>query len=194
MKKLVLFLFLGCLATPVLKAQEEATHIELGVYADYFRLSGADTNMTGVGARLGTYIFPHIKLEGEMAYDFDQTFGENITDTSGTIYTQTSHLRQLHGLFGPKFELGHSNFHPFVLVKGGFDKFFLSSCPPSFSCATSQISDLRSRNVNAVLYPGGGIEGHLGPVGLRLEAGDEMFFSNGTHHNLRMAFGPYITF
>ena len=46
----------------------------------------------------------------------------------------------------------------------------------------------------AVFYPGGGVEGHLGPVGLRLDVGDEMCFNDGTHHNLRVAFGPYVRF
>jgi hypothetical protein len=42
--------------------------------------------------------------------------------------------------------------------------------------------------------PGGGVETTLGPVGLRLDVGDEMYFSNGTHHNLKVMFGPYIRF
>jgi hypothetical protein len=58
----------------------------------------------------------------------------------------------------------------------------------------SQIADLRASSVSGAFYPGGGLEGHLGPVGLRLEAGDEMYFNHGAHHNLRMAFGPYIRF
>ncbi len=33
-----------------------------------------------------------------------------------------------------------------------------------------------------------------GPVGLRLDMGDEMYFNSGTHHNLRVAFGPFLTF
>ncbi len=44
------------------------------------------------------------------------------------------------------------------------------------------------------LYPGGGIEGHIGPIGLRLDVGDEIYFNNGTHNNLRASFGPYIRF
>jgi hypothetical protein len=99
-----------------------------------------------------------------MAYDFDQAFAETQSNFAGSITIQNTQLRQLHGLFGPKFELGHSSLHPFVVLKGGFDKFFISSCQPSFSCATSQIADIRANNVNAVFYPGGGIEGHLGPV------------------------------
>jgi hypothetical protein len=42
--------------------------------------------------------------------------------------------------------------------------------------------------------PGGGVEGTLGPLGLRLDVGDEMYFNNGTHHNLTVKFRPYIRF
>jgi hypothetical protein len=135
-----------------------------------------------------------VKLEGEMAYDFNQGFGEVTTGTGGTIVVQNANIHVLHGLFGPKVEFGHGLIRPFVVVKGGFDKFFVNSCPTSFSCVASQIADLRASSVNGAFYPGGGLEGHLGPVGLRLEAGDEMYFNHGTHHNLRMAFGPYIRF
>jgi hypothetical protein len=45
-----------------------------------------------------------------------------------------------------------------------------------------------------VLYWGGGLQGHLGPIGLRLDVGDEIYFNNGSHHNLRVAFGPVFRF
>ena len=50
--------------------------------------------------------------------------------------------------------------------------------------------------MNAALMPGGGIEGEIGPIGLRLDVGvgDEMYFNNGTHHNLTVMFGPFIRF
>jgi hypothetical protein len=56
------------------------------------------------------------------------------------------------------------------------------------------VTDLRARNVNGVLYPGGGLDAHLGPIGLRLDVGDEIYFNSGAHHNLRVAFGPMIRF
>jgi hypothetical protein len=31
-------------------------------------------------------------------------------------------------------------------------------------------------------------------AGLHLGLGDEIYFASGTHHNLRVAFGPYIRF
>jgi len=48
--------------------------------------------------------------------------------------------------------------------------------------------------VSGTLDPGAGVEGHLGPIGLRLEAGDEMYFVGKAHHNARIAFGPFIRF
>jgi hypothetical protein len=97
-------------------------------------------------------------------------------------------------LFGPKIELGHGLVRPFVVLKAGFDRIFVNSRPASFSCVSSQIANLRADNVNGAFYPGGGGEAHLGPVGLRLGAGHEMNFNHGTHHKLRMAFGPCIRF
>ena len=191
MKRMLLVLGIGVLLVPCVRAQGD--HVEVGVFADYFRMTQTDNNYLGVGARAGYRVFPHVKLEAEMAYDFDQGFGEQTT-SGGTIVIQNSNIHILHGLVGPKIELGHGRIRPFVVVKGGFDKFFVNSCPTSFSCVSSQIANLRGSNVNGAFYPGGGLEGHLGPVGLRLEAGDEMYFASGTHHNLRMAFGPYIRF
>jgi hypothetical protein len=44
------------------------------------------------------------------------------------------------------------------------------------------------------LYPAGGLEASLGPVGLRFELGDDIYFNNGAHNNLRITFGPILRF
>ena len=44
------------------------------------------------------------------------------------------------------------------------------------------------------LYPAGGIEAFAGPIGLRLEAGDDIFFNGGAHNNLRVTVGPQFRF
>ena len=44
------------------------------------------------------------------------------------------------------------------------------------------------------LYPGAGIEGHVGRVGLRLDVGDMIYFDNGARNNLKVSVGPYIRF
>ena len=110
MSRIVLFLILcGTVATPAVVGQD---HVAVGAYADYFRLSQTDTNFAGVGGRLGVGLGHRVMLEAEMSYDFNQVFTENF-DNGGTIIVNRSNLRLLHGLFGPKLALGHTNVHPF---------------------------------------------------------------------------------
>ena len=193
MKRAFLLILLAVGLAPGLFAQDAAP--EVGVYADYTRLSQTKTNFAGLGVRLGLPVFSHVKFEGEMSYDFNQVFTENFTDTStGSVTIQRSNLRLLHGLFGPKVELGHSSLHPFVTLKGGFLNTRFDSRPATIGTFFSSVDNLRSSAVMGVLYPGGGLEGRLGPLGLRLDVGDTIYFNGGAHHNLRVAFGPYIHF
>jgi hypothetical protein len=175
---------------------QELEHVQVGAFADYFRSSPTGTNMFGVGGRVGTTILPHVRLEGEIAYDFDQEFTEGFTSTSsgGTVAFSNTNVRTLHGLFGPKLELGHGRVRPFLELKGGFVNYMFNSAPPGYSSFSNQVGNLRAQNMNAALMPGGGVEGSLGPIGLRLDVGDEMYFNNGTHHGLKVMFGPFIRF
>jgi len=174
---------------------QEKEHLQVGVYGDYFRVSQTDSNLLGVGVRLAVPILHHVKLEGEMAYDFNRAFTEGFTDTgTGNLTVQRTDLRLLHGEFGPKVELGHGRFHPFLFVKGGFADFQLSGAPATIGTFFSSVDNLRVDHVSGVLYPGGGFQGHLGPVGVRLDVGDDIYFNHGAHNNLRVAFGPYLGF
>jgi hypothetical protein len=191
MKRLVVFLaFCGLVATPHASAQD---HLAVGAYADYFRFSQTDTNFAGLGARLGVGLSQHLMLEAEMSYDFNQAFTESFT-SGATVTVQRSNYRLLHGMLGPKLALGHSSFHPFVTLKGGFLKTTFDARPANLDTFFSSVDNLRAKDVMAVFYPGGGFEGHLGPVGLRLDVGDEIYFNGGAHNNLRVAFGPFIRF
>lgn len=190
MKRVALLLFLAGLLVPLASAQD---HIQVGAYGDYFRITQTNTNLAGLGARAGVKVFSHVMLEGEMSYDFEQAFTEVCTNCT-TLTVAPSNLKVLHGLAGFKFIGGHHAIRPFLSVKGGFINFRLDPRPPSFSGFTSSVDNLRSNNVSGALYPAVGVEGHLGPVGLRLEAGDEMYFAGKTHHNPRVAFGPFFRF
>jgi hypothetical protein len=149
---------------------------------------------TRLGGRFGVNATRHVQFEAEMAYDFNQAFTEGFTNTSGGAVTfQQSNLRVLHGLFGPKVSTG-GPVRVFLTVKGGFENFRFDPTPASFSTFTSSVGNLRSTNVSGVVYPGLGIEGFLGPIGLRLDAGDEIYCANGARHNLRISFGPTIRF
>jgi len=192
MKRVALVLFLAGWLVPLASAQD---HFQAGAYADYFRISQTKSNMVGLGARLSAKALPYVMLEGEMSYDFNQAFTEGFTDpTGGAITFQNSNLKVLHGLFGPKITAGHGAIRPFLTLKGGFINFRLDPRPASFSGFLSSVDNLRANNVSGAVYPGAGLEGHIGPVGLRLEAGDEIYFAGGTHHNVRVAFGPFLRF
>ena len=195
MKRFAFFLIFTGWLVPLASAQE-TEHVQVGIFADYLRLHQTDTNMAGVGARVGFVAYHNIKLEAEMSYDFDQAFTESFRDsTTGVVTVRRSGLRTLHGEFGPKVNLGeHWHVHPFVTLKGGFIDFRVNNAPATIGTFFSSVDNLRRKNVSGVLYPGGGLEGHLGPVGIRFDIGDELYFNSGAHNNLRLAFGPYIRF
>jgi hypothetical protein len=177
-------------------------HGSIGVYGDLFRVKpagGNSVNFVGLGARVGFNVHPNIALEGEMSYDFAKNYTAlNTGDNSGTLSSTTvsSRTRPLTALFGPKFQFGTSvPFRAFVTGKVGFTEFSHSSTTTvsgdTFSNAFDQFG---GGTTHFAAYPGGGIEGFFGPLGLRLEAGDQMYFNNGTYNNLRVTFGPEIRF
>ena len=157
-----------CLSAPMATAQayEPSDHAEVGVFADYFRLDQAGTNQLGVGGRLSVNLNPYVQLEAEMAYDFDQTFVTGYTRSgTGTITTDRSQVRILHGLFGPKLQTNRGPVRLFVTAKGGFINFGLSSAPATPGTFTSTVGNLTANNVEAVFYPGAGAEAFWGPIG-----------------------------
>jgi hypothetical protein len=190
-----MLLLVACLlAAPKLWGQE-LDHFEVGGFGEYFRSNQTDTNFAGVGGRVGFAFLPHVKLEAEMSYDFNRVFTEGFTNTSGgSVSFANSNERVLHGLFGPKLLLGHGAIRPFLEVKGGFVNYSFSSRPASFDTFFSSVENLRAQNWNAAVMPGGGLEGTIGPIGLRLDVGDEMYFNHGAHNNVKVAFGPFIRF
>lgn len=192
MKRAAFIIILGAWLVPAASAQDRG---QIGVYADYFRLSQTKTNLAGLGGRLSFNASPALQFEGEMSYDFEQAFTEGFTNTStGTLTLQRTNSRLLHGLFGPKLQTANGAVRAFLTLKGGFVNFRLDPRPATFATFTSSVGNLRASDVSAVLYPGGGLEAHLGPLGLRLDVGDEMYFNSGTHHNLRVTFGPILRF
>lgn len=208
MKRLLFFFLVASglifVILPPAQAQDSENHAEIGIFGDYFRLGAtkgpslAGTGATafgGVGARLSFNISRRWQIEPEMNYDFAESFAEGFTGPSGSVAGfSTTNLRILHGMIGPKFQTGGGAFRAFLTVKGGADNFMFSSAPVTFSTFGSQVSGLRSNNVVGVVYPGGGIEAYLGPIGIRLDVGDEIYFQSGPHNNLRITFGPSIRF
>lgn len=194
MKRLIVaIVFLGVWGiVPGASAQE---HGQVGIFADYMHLGRTDTNDIGLGGRVAFNANRYFQLEAEMSYDFNRGFSEGFTDTStGSVTLTRSHLRILHGEFGPTFQTGRGPVRFFVTAKGGFINLRFDNRPATFGTFFSSVDSLRTSNVSAVFYPGVGAEAHVGPVGVRLDVGDEMYFVNGAHHNLRIALGPMIRF
>jgi len=191
MKRFVLLAAVAAIiSAPAAYAQN---HAEVGAFVDYFKLQETGTNFVGVGGRAAINAAPHIQIEAEVAYDFSRAFAETFSSGTGIISTQNSNIKVLHGLFGPKLQTT-GPVRIFVTAKGGFTNFRFDPNPNSLSGFTSSIQNLRDDNVSGAFYPGGGVETFLGPFGLRLDVGDEIIFANGTHHNLKVTFGPQIRF
>jgi hypothetical protein len=191
MRKLTLLLFAVLVSD--LRAQ---SRMEAGIFFDSLSISQTSTNNFGLGARFGYRIHPNVLLEGELAYDYGLNFNEayrNITNGNITAIESTS-IGVTHGLIGPMLQPAHGHFRPFATLKAGFIDFRLSPSLLPYSNVVSSVFGLRTSNVNAALYPAGGAEASLGPVGLRLELGDEIYFNRGGHNNLRITFGPILRF
>ncbi|MGA7505386.1 MAG: hypothetical protein WA252_11670 [Candidatus Sulfotelmatobacter sp.] len=177
-------------AAPALWAQDSG---EVGVFAEYFRYSYAPTpeNFFGAGGRAAFNVSQRVQIEAEMAYDFQRNYTATFNNTVSST-TVTSHQRTLHGFFGPKFQTGGGALRFFVTGKVGFDNFSYTTSPPS-SGFTNSVG-LSSGTTAFALYPAAGIEAFAGPIGLRIEAGDDIFFINGAHNNLRASIGPQFRF
>jgi hypothetical protein len=196
MRKLTLIILLlatsPLLSSPLL-AQKR---VEVGVFIDYVGISQTNTNNFGLGGCFGYRIHRDVMMEGELAYDYGINFDEayrNIANGNLSAIEHTS-IGITHGLFGPKLQPAGGGFRPFVTLKAGFIDFRLSPSLLPYSDVASSVLGLRTSNLNAALYPAAGIEAALGPLGLRLEAGDEIYFNTGAHHNLRITFGPIVRF
>jgi hypothetical protein len=187
---LVICFFFG---TSSLFAQKR---LEAGVFLDYLDVSQTSTNNFGLGGRFGYRIHHDVMLEGELAYDYGINFGEAYRSiVSGNIAAiENTSLGVTHGLFGPKLQPSGGGLRPFVTLKGGFMDFQLSPGLLPLSNVVSTLLGLRTSNWNAAIYPAAGVEAVIGPVGLRFEVGDEVYFNNGAHNNLRLTFGPIVRF
>ena len=195
-KSVALFLIVtvgGICSSPPTVAQSRA---EVGVFIDYLGVSQTSTNNVGMGGRFGYRIRPKLILEGEIAYDYGINFQEafrNVVNGNMAAIESTS-IGVTHGLFGPTLQRATGGFRPFVTLKGGLVDFRLSPSLIPLNGAESAILGLRTSSLNAAVYPAGGVEVSLGPLGLRFELGDEVYFNSGAHQDLRFTFGPILRF
>jgi hypothetical protein len=176
-------------------------HAEIGVYADYFRLAPANStaNYVGTGGRFAFSVRPNFAIEGEMNYDFARNYTTTSTINNGTTTTTTfvtSRVRPTTGLFGPKLQFGTSGpIRIFATGKLGFVDFSVSN--PNHVTGmqfSNAVNGIGGSGTHLAFYPGGGFEGFFGPLGLRMEVGDEVYLNNGAYNNLRVTVGPTFRF
>ncbi len=168
-------------------------HGEIGVSANYLRLASAnDLNTIGVGANLDFNLNRHMQLEAQMAYNFERNTTSASTTGGFTSFNRTG-LRSLTGLFGPKFISGTGAWRFFGTLQGGFINFNSSNKGP-VSGFVGSVNSVTEGDTHGVFYPGVGVEAFAGPIGLRVDVGDEMYFRDGAHNNLRVAAGPQFRF
>jgi hypothetical protein len=195
MKRLIFLLsFTFALAVPSALLAQSSDHVEVGVFADYMNFSATDPhiNFVGVGGRAAFNVHPNIQLEAEMAYDFGRNFTSVFSNGINSQFVNIN-LRPLTALFGPKFQTSSGPFRAYVTGKVGLVNFSVSgqTAPAGFVGA---IGGIETGDTRFAMYPGGGVEGFWGPIGLRAEVGDEIYFNNGTHNNLKVTLGPVFRF
>lgn len=198
------------MATPVLLSAQVApqernnhtwNHGEVGVYGDLFRVAPSGStavNYLGLGGRVGFNVGTYAAIEAEMNYDFEQNYTTTTTTGTGatlTTNTYVSKVRPITGLFGPKLQFGSSGpFRAFVEGKVGFIDFNVSNNAPSTSSFANAVPGIGGSGTHLAVFPGGGVEFFGGPLGLRIEAGDEVWVDNGANNNLRVTFSPTFRF
>lgn len=172
-----------------------AQHVEIGGFASYghFDLPPFPKDAIGLGGRLDINIASYLALEGEGSYDFEHPGLQIASSGSGSFTVTQFRLGVIHGNGGFKIQTKKGSY--FLFFKGGGLQFrpdIRTSSLVGTLIGTPQRSGTNFSE--AVFYPGGGIGFHAGPLGMRVDAGDEIYWDNGTHHNLRITFGPTIRF
>jgi len=131
---------------------------------------------------------PWTSIEAEIGYDFERNQTNFFNNGATTSFARTR-TRPLHGLFGPKFNLGSGSTNLFATGKVGFVNFGTND-----QTLAESFGNVDAGNTRFAVYPGVGVEGFWGHLGMRAEVGDEIYFSGGAKNNLRITLGPQFRF
>ena len=173
-----------------------AQHVELGAFVDYGRPSipGFPENAFGAGGRVNIHLHQFVQAEFETAYDVKYA-NFVLAASSASVSLTNSRLGILHMNGGLKLQTAGGSF--FLFFKGGANRYgpeetiqTVAGTPITVTTSTSSLPAF----TEGVFYPGGGIGFHAGPLGIRVDAGDEIYWSSGAHHNFRLTFGPTFRF
>ncbi|MCI0352465.1 MAG: hypothetical protein L0Z53_23860 [Acidobacteriales bacterium] len=176
-----------------------AQHVEVGGFGSYEAFDQAGQAQFpdhgfGLGGRLGFNMGRYLQLEFETGYDFKHPKFNIASTSTGAILTN-SKLGVLHANAGLKLQSPGGSF--FFFLKGGANRFDTERDTitiMSFPTVQTLTQSSEHSFTKGVLYPGAGIAFYAGPLGLRIDGGDEIYWDNGAHHNWRFTFGPTIRF
>lgn len=172
-----------------------AQRVELEAFGSYgsFDVSPFPNNAVGLGGRLDVNLTRHIALEGEGSWDFKHPRVTIAATGTGTFEVSSLRLGVAHGNGGLKFQSKGGSY--FLFAKGG--ALVLEPdvrTTPLLGAVIGNEQRSETSFSEAVFYPGGGIGFHAGPLGIRVDIGDEIFWDNGAHNNPRVTFGPTVRF
>ncbi|PYX85665.1 MAG: hypothetical protein DMG68_17515 [Acidobacteria bacterium] len=188
----------GCAASTLLAqgapAEQAQGKFEVGAFADYLRVTRPvpPLDMLGFGLRAGVHVSRNLLFEAEMSYDFRKSLSSSFTNGFSTQVV-TTRVRTINALFGPKYNVKVWPIQGFVTIKGGFVN-FSSDVLNASQGFTSALGSVTSGDTRPAFYPAVGLEKFLGPIGLRVELGDDIYFDHGMRQNLRATFGPQFRF
>ena len=168
--------------------------VELGGFGSFgrFDLPPFPNDAVGVGGRIDIGLGHHIALEGEGSYDFKHPTLQIAGSGLGFNVTQFR-LGILHANGGFKLQTKGGSY--FLFLKGGLLNFYPDVTTTTLvGTVQTPLPRTGTSFSEAVFYPGAGIGFHAGILGIRLDGGDEIYWDQGTHHNLRITFGPTLRF
>jgi hypothetical protein len=186
------FLFSAAFVIAGMTGHARAQHLEIGGFGEYENVNvpGLPSSAFGLGGRLDIGLHRLFQAEFETAYDFKHPeFTLNNAVTAGVL-TQ-SKVGILHANAGFKIQSPGGSF--FLFVKGGVNRYdpeLTTTAIGGSPFGISTITTPQNSFTQGIFYPGGGLGFHAGPLGIRLDAGDEIYWANGAHNNFRVTFGP----
>ena len=195
MKRFICLAILSsAMALPSVLMAQSYDHGEVGAFVDYMNFGRTDPhiNFVGVGGRAAFNVHPNVQIEAEMSYDFKRGFA-NTFSNGVTTELVTSRVRPLTGLFGPRFMTGSGPFRAYATGKVGFVNFSVTN-QNATAGFVGALGAVNNGDTKFALYPGAGLEGFWGPIGMRAEVGDEIYFDNGARNNLKVTVGPVFRF
>lgn len=192
-RRVLLALWIGVFASAPALAQ----HFEMGAFVGYAHLDAPDLpqNTVALGGRIDFPFISFVKFEVEGGYDFPIP-DISVSSAGNAVVVTTKEVSGWRANGGLKFQTHGGSY--FFFLKGGayilqpsVDTRTISGSPPVIGPPVH----ISTSNVKGTFYPGAGISFFAGPIGFRVDGGDEIFWLNGNaRNNLRINFGPTFRF